>query len=393
MRKRCLLCALCLLFGLAGCQDTGKPDAGVSSLSSGSSAVEDVSSAAAWVKAGEGIFDISAMLRDVASQQVEYAYADEHVLMGYDREAGQFVLTPYDLKTMQLQQDKEFRVTETFGGHGIAVSTDLTDSVFAIKKEDRATHQSTMMLYDYTQKASIQSFSCGSNGFIGTVKEARSILHVDSEEDGTRQTISIRKNSENKGTPLLQWTIKDGTKQPALHNISQGERGFAFAGTIYPSADGPSDMCYGLLDKQGHLQMLKKIDDVDTIFFRGGLMLYDTQAVYGTISTPMGHFEVYHADAMKCYAVTPDSKKEMVNKAQISSHGKYILTSLEDTQAGRCMYKVYDVAANRRIAAFDFALPNSKIVPRAASISEKETAFTLLLTDEEGKPYLYYFDF
>ena len=401
MRKQ-ILCILCLLLAASilvtatACNQTESESADTPSstqAASGSTAPSSGAAAAGkdWVSVAPNVYDISAMVKPLTPLSISHIFLEQRLLLTYGHQGEKYMAIPFDLESLSLNEAEALTIQEEIGRGGVTVDRTMHGNHMVFTKNSLYERKQFVRIFDPIGRTTLAEWEFSDNTVIGTAKEMDQILLMDNlKDDDGAQRLYCRDIASSQNHPLLDWTVPDPLKKPSLVTVSQGEKGFAFTGTIIPADGQQSVMCFGLIDNEGNLHNLKKMDSFDVAVFRGGIVLFDNITAIGAPDDSLGHFEVYNADTMTVTEVKPKAPEESSMKIVVSETGQYILTGNSMGKEG--VYRVYDAQKNQLIAEFPFKsmLPDANM--QIAFLSEKDRGF-VVLTQSNTDIQLHYFQF
>lgn len=397
MRKQvlCLLLAAGMLVTATACNQTGSESVDSSSSAQTASGSPDTSLAVSagkdWVSVAPNVYDISAMVKPLTPLSISHIFPDQRLLLTYGHQGEKYMAIPFDLESLSLNEAEALTIQEELTGSGVTVDRTMHGNHVVFIKNRRYERKQFVRIFDPIGRTTLAEWEFSDNTVIGTAKETDKILLMDNpKESDNTQRLYVRDIVSGQDHPLLDWTVADPLKKPSLVTVSQGEKGFAFTGTIIPADGQQSVMCFGLIDNEGDLHTMKKMDSMDMAVFRGGIVLFDNIPAFGTPDDSLGHFEVYNADTMTVTEVKPKTPEESSMKIVVSETGQYILTGSSLGEEG--VYRVYDVRKNQLIAEFPFEPTLADANMQRAFLSEKDRAF-VVLTASSDDVQLHYFQF
>lgn len=395
----CILLIASMLTVFTACNQTK----GESSIISSSTQTEAESSSTSssvstagneWVSIAQNVYDISSLVEPLTPLSVSQIFFDQRLLLTYGYKGEQYMAIPFDLKSLSLEETAALTIQEAFGGGGVTVRQNMHGDHLVFTKKDSFENKQTIRIFDPPSRTTLAEWDFSNETVVGMTKEMDRLLLMDTTEDSTvTQHLYHRDISSGQDHSFMNWTVSDPLKKPALTMVSQGDKGVAFTGLIYPSAGAQSVMCFGLIDKEGNIQTIKKLKTLDMAAFHGGIVIYDDISALGETGDSLGHFEVYNADTMTVTNVTPEMPEESSARIVVSDNGQYILT--EVPLGKESCYRVYDVQENKLIAKFSFEpkrLDATEAMMQQSFISEKDRAF-LVMTQSKSDIQLYYFQF
>lgn len=334
----------------------------------------------AWKEVKPGVFDISSLVQFSDSVFAADLFFDQQLILTLDSANRAYGLYSFDKDTLALTRE-EMSIS---GAMATEVAVKGDHIVFWEPPEHFNEHN--VRLYDMVHGAE-DSWTLNADTEVGYSGEKNDVLLISTtEEDTITQSIYEKDMDTGEETTILDWQITDGTKSPYLLALSQGEMGFAYVGTIYTTMDQQSDMCVGLVDRQGNLCELKKVTAYDVAYYNGGMVVYDTTPTIGQANQPLGCFQVYDANHLTVTEVTPKSAGETSRKLTVSENGKYIVTKEENC------YRVYDVAQNELLKEFSFSMETEDLTQEMIYVSEQGRG-VLLMSQGESSRQLYYIPF
>lgn len=325
------------------------------------------------------VTDVSSIVSNMESYFIIDILFDDCMFVCYDITAGDLRFIPFQVDSKELMFEESFGIESTAGmSYSIAGSYLLLYSRFFVDQE--------ITVFDITENVILDSWESPINSYISYSEDSGSVIIVDCGDEA--QSIYEKRMIDGCEEILIEWNNPDWTVVPRILAVSKGINGYAWVGTIYPKAGDQSIMCYGLIDNAGEVVSLVKREQFDVTYFNGGMVIYDTILPYGSAESQSKKFMVYNADTLNYSIIYPEDPDEGVSrKIQVSSNGKYILTS---TKEG--CFRVYDTETCNLVAKFEGNWAPENTTQQIMSISEVERAFVVLYhTSGEDKMYCFRF--
>ena len=391
MKKMLFALMLCMVLVFTSCS-SNNPSTSASSKNNTETTNTGINVNSGWLEIDKNIYNLSSLLDALPSNDIAEIYPEENILLTYDHSKKMFSAYQYDLENMSIDTQNAFIVNESIGGGGQIVKMHSMGNKHLFEKSNWTSDSKTVTVYDYKQKELVNEFVVSSQDIVGFGENDSLLCLGTIETDTLTQTLNAYDITTSSEKVLLKHTLDDRTHKPMFEEIVQGHSGYAFIGNILPSHNQQSIPCYGLLNEDVTVNTIKTHNQIENIFFEGGMVIYDSIPTIGTSKDQLNQFEIYNADTLQSYVVVPKSSEELFSNIVVSRTGKYILTSHQKPGTSVMIYRVYAVNGNNCIAEFNVELPSQNIAIQKCAISENTLSFIIILQDPNDS-FLYYFEF
>ena len=380
-----LLLLSIFLFNIAACEEKESTTNNDSTNDSTNMEVDDAKDDE-WDLVKENVYDISktfALPNNISISDVDFI---NYFIIGYDFEKNEYAFIPFDNEKYIPNISHAIYIPETKSENGLTVKYSIIKNYFVFIKGRAWEPTKTVKVYSSKNGALINEWQIEQNITVSIDNDKIILIRNDGNIQNMQyiDPVSLNKNE------IINWDISQKTTSPDIDTFKIGKKGFAFTGTIYPNVNSQNTTCFGLISNDKKVHMLETMENFRFLEYESGIMIYDSDPIYGSENTPLGHFELYDANLLEKKVINPETKNETYSRVHLSKSGKYLLTGgLLDED--KCL-RLYDTTINKIKYKYTFDTQIEDPIMEIISISEDQNAILVVIKSKNTtKTYLLIF--